>query len=1003
MKATLLPALLIPALANAQLAITEINSNGTPADFWELTNGGTTAIDLSGYRWTDSAGAFFVSVPSGTTIAPGESIVFVTGTDAASFRSAWGLTAQVKLIASADPGLGQNDSVRLFASPTAATPVLSLSYAYGGFVRSNGTSSLGGHAGPSAGATGTHQSLILDPNYGFSSRRYTFATGGNFSTWQAPGGSAIGSPGAIGTPAINNAPYFTGETRTFWATAKDLAYSTFRVQALDSDPGQTVTLSIIHKPAWLTLVPEGATRFRLSGTPSAAQAGDHSFTIRATDNAPGSPLATDKTFTLTVFPPSSPLLVNEYNAVGTADRLDPLAAGNDTFFGSKIGNGGDWFELVVAGTGSASSTVDLRGWSILIQSGGETDTLVLSNDPYWARVTAGTLVTFIENDTARGGLDTSIHKRSSRHTAGHLWSNIWVHDPVFIDQKNSSFGSGINIDNNQTWISLRSPDGSIVLGPFGEGVAMEDSDSNGYPDTPVNVSSEEVLALRDNPSPLINPLFANYADQPLSTFGSPNVWREGTKAQSFASYLAQNTPPVFTSNPTKHALDSYSYTITCTDPNGTAPAVSCPSLPSFLTFTPAANGGTITQNRPLTTADSGQHPIRIEATDGQFITPQAFILTTFNPAPTVMVNEFNAVEATGFLNGGTQGADSDAGPAAADTHFGRIEGNGGDWLELVVTGGGQPGTVDLRGWRIEICQGPGPSTRPSSILMLSGHPYWAAVPTGTILTFIERNTAQGGLDTGIRIRDRRATHGDMWTNVWIGDTELLTYQDQPTNGYDIIGGVVSGIALDHQDTHIRLINASGHVIHGPVGEGISPVSGIDPTRVFALQADPLPSVSPLNTSYVGSADASSFGAPNPWNGTIQSFTRYVHVPTPYELWINGHALADRSPAGDPDGDGRSNRSEYVFGGDPSKADAPPEAQTIRHTNGSLIWTYLRRAGDASLKVRHEHSLDLTDWREIPEAAVAEMPHPVLTGMERVTVSLPQGSAARQGYFRAAAP
>ena len=992
---------LLPLAARAQLAITEINSNGayngTPADFWELTNFGTAAVDLGGYVWTDSTTIAPVinTVPAGTVIGSHESIVFVTGTDEATFRTGWGLAATVKVLVSVDPGLGKNDAIRLFASASAATPLLTLSYAAGGFIRSNGSAATGDHAGLSAGGTAAVQSLIMDPNYGPAAPRYTFATGGNFSSWLAPVGTAIGSPGVVGVAAANSAPYFVGESRTFWVTNQNLANSVFRVQALDADVGQTVSYTVLTKPAWLTISSDGTGKMMLSGTPSAAQFGDFPFTIRATDNAPGA-LSTEHTFTLTIYPPSGPLMLNEYNAVGSNDLLDPLSAGSDFYLGTVTGNGGDWFELVVTGTGVAGSTVDLRGWKIEILSGGTTKTLVLSNDAYWSNVMAGTILTFIENNTADGGMDTAIHKISTRNTNGHVWSNIWIRDPVFIDQAASVIGSGISIDNNNTWFTIKNPSATVVLGPAGEGIAAEDTDANSFPDTLISVSSQEVLALRTDPSPVVDPLFGKYTDQALSSFGYPNYWSSWTKSQSFAAYITANTPPQITST----KVGNYSYNFAATDPNGTVPVITAGTLPSFLTFTGGNGSASITTNRSLTLADAGEYIIRVQASDGVSATPLALVMTVLNPAPTVILNEYNAVDTGLFLNGGTLAADSTGG-LAADQHFERVDANGGDWFELVVTGAGGVGTVDLRGWRIEIGQPAGPNFTSSATVVLSNHSYWAAVPTGTILTFIEHNTAQGGLDTAINRRNRRATLGDSWTNIWLGDSTYLTYTDPATNGYEVIGGVVSGVAVDDLGTQLRLRNAAGQVVFGPGGEGVAPVKGVDNTEVFALQTNPLPTVSPLSGAYVANAAGSSFGWPNSWGAVSQSFTPYVYVPTPYEAWVGAFNLTDSTPTGDPDGDGRSNRAEFGFGGNPGVVDGPADGQTLTRSGSNFTWKYARRADDPSLVFIHQWSADLTHWSTLTPTSVTTAPHPSLAGFVLVTVVAPASPVNGREFLRAA--
>ena len=53
----------------------------------------------------------------------------------------------------------------------------------------------------------------------------------------------------------------------------------------------------------------------------------------------------------------SPLILNEYNAVSPGNYLDN--SNSDTYWGRVLGNGGDWFELVVT-----QDHVDVRGWEL---------------------------------------------------------------------------------------------------------------------------------------------------------------------------------------------------------------------------------------------------------------------------------------------------------------------------------------------------------------------------------------------------------------------------------------------------------------------------------------------------------------------------------------------------------------------------------------------------------------------------------------------------------------
>ncbi len=200
-------ALLVQGTASAQsLLVTEINSNAAGGDFFEITNFGTTTINLySGgtpASWDDNSyqpGS--VLLPLGASIAPNESIIFLAdSSDTETFRALWNLSASVQIFGdSTGTGLGGNDAVTLY-SPTGSV-LATLSYAAGGFTRSNGTLSLGGHSGVSAGGA-TSQTLIWDPTSGTTAAtaRYTFANGSSFGTF-ANGSGAVGSPGAIPEPS----------------------------------------------------------------------------------------------------------------------------------------------------------------------------------------------------------------------------------------------------------------------------------------------------------------------------------------------------------------------------------------------------------------------------------------------------------------------------------------------------------------------------------------------------------------------------------------------------------------------------------------------------------------------------------------------------------------------------------------------------------------------------------------------------------------------------------
>lgn len=346
----------------------------------------------------------------------------------------------------------------------------------------------------------------------------------------------------------------------------------------------------------------------------------------------------------------------------------------------------------------------------------------------------------------------------------------------------------------------------------------------------------------------------------------------------------------FTSSPVRFAKSDYQYVLSAKRPGGAAPTFSASSLPAFLTLAAGSAGtATLSSNRPLTLADAGEYTVQITASSGGTNTIQQFLITVLNPVPSIVLNEYNAVSSVNFLNGGDVTTDEDGGTASADTHFGRVQGNGGPWVEFVVVGAGP---VDMRGWTIEIGGGnlAGGFSRYDR-LILSSHTDWQAVPSGTILTFIDRNTAQGGLDTGFAIRDNSATTGDIWSNVWIGDTTHVNASVGPLAGYTVSGGVVNGIVIDNNNTQFQVKNALGQIVYGPAGEGVAPVSGLNDKEIFELEGHPNILVSPTDAAsattygYDDSASGSTFGYPNTWTEGAETFTQVVNLLPPAEISV----------------------------------------------------------------------------------------------------------------------
>jgi hypothetical protein len=120
--------------AHAQLAITEVMSQastnrgaawvGSQSDFWELTNFGTNAIDVTGYTFSDNKldpPNLLVPTDEPLIMRPGQSVVFVrteSTTNGAQFRAWWGecLNSNVPVrFYPRAPGFDENfDGIRLW-------------------------------------------------------------------------------------------------------------------------------------------------------------------------------------------------------------------------------------------------------------------------------------------------------------------------------------------------------------------------------------------------------------------------------------------------------------------------------------------------------------------------------------------------------------------------------------------------------------------------------------------------------------------------------------------------------------------------------------------------------------------------------------------------------------------------------------------------------------------------------------------------------------------------
>lgn len=192
--------LLFAGSAFGQIAITEINSNSDATDDWfELTNAGSEAVDITGWGYDDfpENPDNIAPIEGVTSIGAGESIVvyqFDGDSDVPlvdqsnGFRAAWGGLDGVQLGYHTGSGLGRDDGVSVFdAAGTLVAQQLYFDPA------ADPEADL--HAGESVGGQNI-DSAIWDPTSGVDSPVFIAPVAGQLGVFAASDGG-LGSPGAV--------------------------------------------------------------------------------------------------------------------------------------------------------------------------------------------------------------------------------------------------------------------------------------------------------------------------------------------------------------------------------------------------------------------------------------------------------------------------------------------------------------------------------------------------------------------------------------------------------------------------------------------------------------------------------------------------------------------------------------------------------------------------------------------------------------------------------------
>jgi len=267
----------------------------------------------------------------------------------------------------------------------------------------------------------------------------------------------------------------------------------------------------------------------------------------------------------------------------------------------------------------------------------------------------------------------------------------------------------------------------------------------------------------------------------------------------------------------------------------------------------------------------------------------------------LILNEYNAVASNEFLNGNSA---PDNIKDNADSFFGRIEGNGGNWLELVVV----EDHLDVRGWQLRWLENDGEAngnlndpaiwdpTRVNGLVsqgVLTFNPsasIWSDLRSGTIITVSEQfsvdeiveaaNPVNDPVDTGFNFdlstdASYDPAGGDWRIHVSTRD-EVNAAVPLITTLTNVDGDSAGDFSIGPADWEIRVFNGAADVF-GPIGEAIEfgnppdTFGGVNDEEIVRLEVDPS---SMVTIADYDDEDRSTFGEPNVLAGgaTVQDFS-----------------------------------------------------------------------------------------------------------------------------------
>lgn len=284
-----------------------------------------------------------------------------------------------------------------------------------------------------------------------------------------------------------------------------------------------------------------------------------------------------------------------------------------------------------------------------------------------------------------------------------------------------------------------------------------------------------------------------------------------------------------------------------------------------------------------------------------------------NTGAGLILNEYNAVSSSEYLGG-----------SGEDSYLGRIQGNGGNWMELVVT----QDHLDIRGWKLKWAETGetngtsdiwyGDSTVEQGVITFATHDRWANLRSGLILVLVEATNEATDVSVNTAADDYLIRVSTL-EEADKGAAALVTTES------NVSGDGPGNFSVGHKQWLLQIHDASDSLLFGPAGERtMTGVDNLNNDEVARLELDP---DQPVTVSDYDDDNDSTFGEPNRWGSNTQDFSGLrtwgpidTDADSLIDSWENHHfGGLGSSYYQDPDGDGFNNGAEYIAGSDPTNS------------------------------------------------------------------------------------